>query len=377
MRRFCLFWTILRRSTRLTTLLLQRLSADYSITGTVLQWFESYLQDRAQRVIINGTCSVPSALSCGVPQGSVVGPLLFLLYTGPLAKIITSHQGVNYAMYADDTQIYLTMSPRGNIDAVNSLKDCLEDIKVWSNNNRLRLNERKSELIHFSSHFRSTEPLPDFATEGGIMQTSEYVRDLGVTLDQHLTLQKHIKNVCKSASWGIYRIGKLRRLLDKASTEKLVHAFVSSHLDYCNSLLAGLPISYLSPLQRIQNTAARMVTFTRKHDHISPILCSLHWLPFNSRITFKILLIVYKITHNLAPQYLQDLVSLRFSSSARPLRSSFSMQIIHGPRTKTRYGDRAFSCIAPTLWNKLPPHIQNAPSIDSFKTLLKTRLFTL
>ena len=138
-----------------------------------------------------------------------------------------------------------------------------------------------------------------------------------------------------------------------------------------------LPISYLSPLQRIQNTAARMVTFTRKHDHISPILRSLHWLPVNSRITFKILLIVYKITHNLAPQYLQDLVSLRSSSSARPLRSSFSMQIIHGPRTKTRYGDRAFSCIAPTLWNKLPPHIQNAPSIDSFKTLLKTHLFTL
>ena len=152
------------------------------------------------------------------------------------------------------------MTPRDKIDAVNSLKDCLEDIKVWLTNNRLRLNDRKSELIHFSSQFRSTVPLPDFTTEEGILQTSEYVRDLGITLDKHLTLQKHIKNVCKSASWGIYRIGKLRRLLDKASTERLVHAFVSSHLDYCNSLLAGLPTSYLSPLQCIQNTAARMIT---------------------------------------------------------------------------------------------------------------------
>ena len=226
-----------------------------------------------------------------------------------------------------------------------------------------------------SSQFRSTTPLPDFTTEEGILQASEFVRDLGVTFDKHLTLQKHIKNICKSASWGIFRIGKLRRLLDKASTERLVHAFVSSHLDYCNSLLAGLPISYLSPLQRIQNTAARMVTLTRKRDNISPILCSLHWLPVHSRITFKILLFVYKITHNLAPKYLQDLVSLRSSSSARSLRSSSSMQLIHGPRTKTRYGDRAFSFIAPTLWNKLPPHIQNAPSIESFKTLLKTHLF--
>ena len=90
------------------TVLLQRLAKDYSITGTVLQWIESYLQDRTQKVIINVTCSAPSILSCGVPQGSVIGPLLFLLYTGPLAKIITSHQGVNYAMYADDTQIHST-----------------------------------------------------------------------------------------------------------------------------------------------------------------------------------------------------------------------------------------------------------------------------
>ena len=92
-----------------TVLLWKRLVKDYSITGTVLQWIDSYLQDRTQRVIINGTCSAPSALSCGVPQSSVVAPLLLLLYTGPLAKIITSHQGVNYAIYADDTQIYLTM----------------------------------------------------------------------------------------------------------------------------------------------------------------------------------------------------------------------------------------------------------------------------
>ena len=271
----------------------------------------------------------------------------------------------------------MSRSPHGKRAAVNSLKACLEDIKVWSTNNRLRLNNSKSELIHFSSQFRSAEPLPALIIEDDSLQTSEYVRDLGVTLDKHLTLQQHIKNICKSASWGIFRIGKLRKILDNTSTERLVHAFVSSHLDYCNSLLAGLPISYLSPLQRIQNTAARMITLTRKHDHISPILRSLHWLPVHSRITFKILLLVYKITHNIAPQYLQDLVSLRASSSSRFLRSSSSMQLIHGPRTKTRYGDRAFSSIAPKLWNKLPPHIQNAPSIETFKNLLKTYLFNL
>ena len=94
--------------------------------------------------------------------------------------------------------------------------------------------------------------------------------------------------------------------------------------------------------------------FTRKHDHISPILRSLHWLPVDSRIIFKILLLVYKTTHNLAPQYLQDLISLRSSSAARPLGSS-SKQLTQGPRTKTRYGDRAFACIAPPSGtNSLP-----------------------
>ena len=114
-----------------------------------------------------------------------------------------------------------------------------------------------------------------------------------------------------------------------------------------------------------------MVTLTRKRDNISPILRSLHWLPVHSRINFKILLFVYKITHNLAPKYLQDLVSLRSSSSARSLRSSSSMQLIHGPRTKTRYGDRAFSFIAPTLWNKLPPHIQMPHPLNHLKPFLK------
>ena len=278
-------------------------------------------------------------------------------------------------MYADDTQIYITMSPGDRVAAVNSLRECLMDVKSWSTTNRLRLNEDKSELIHFSSQFRSTDPLAGLTTQDGVIKTSECVRDLGFTLDKHLTLKHHITNICKSASWGIFKIGKIRRLLDQSSAERLVHAFVSSHLDYCNSLLAGLPLSHISPLQRIQNSAARLVTLRRKHDHISPVLRSLHWLPVHSRITFNILLLTYKITHNLAPIYLQDLVSLRSSSSARPLRSSSSLQLLHGPRTKTRYGDRAFSSIAPTLWNKLPPHIQNATSIESFKILLKTHLF--
>ena len=138
---------------------------------------------------------------------------------------------------------------------------------------------------------------------------------------------------------------------------------------------SGLPHSYLLPLQRMQNTAARLVTLSRKSEHITPILRSLHWLPIHHRITFKVLLLTYKILHGQAPKYLSDLISLRCSSSLRPLRSSSTLQLTLGPRTITRYGDRAFSVIAPILWNKLPAHIHNTHSLDQFQTLLKTHLF--
>ena len=110
----------------------------------------------------------------------------------------------------------------------------------------------------------------------------------------------------------------------KANTavERLVHAFVTSHLDYCSCLFAGLPNSHLAPLQRIQNTAARLVTRTKKSEHITPVLQSLNWLSIHQRICFKVLLLVYKIYHKLAPAYLQDLVSFRstsISSSTRRL----------------------------------------------------------
>ena len=142
---------------------------------------------------------------------------------------------------------------------------------------------------------------------------------------------------------------------------------------------SGLPHLYLLPLQRIQNTAARLVTLSRKSEHITPILRSLHWLPIHHRITFKVLLLTYKILHGQASKYLSDLISLRCSSSLRPLRSSSTLQLTLGPRTITRYGDRAFSVlvIAPILWNKLPAHIQNTHSLDQFKTLLKKHLLRL
>ena len=146
-------------------------------------------------------------------------------------------------------------------------------------------------------------------------------------------------------------------------------------MDFCNSLYFGLPNSTLAPLQHILNTAARLVTKTRKYEHSTPVLRSLHWLPIVNRIKFKILLLVFKVKHGYAPTYLSDLLHPMISS--RRLRSTTQahLQFASGPRTHTRYGDRAFSVAAPKLWNSLPTNIRDAPSLESFKASLKYFLF--
>ena len=117
----------------------------------------------------------------------------------------------------------------------------LKTFMVWSFNNRLCLNEWKSEMIHITSKFRNTNYFPYLGTGDGSLKSSEYVRDLCVIIDKNLTFQQHIKNICKSASFENFEIGKIRKIVDRPTTAKLTHAFVSSHLDYCNSTFSGLP----------------------------------------------------------------------------------------------------------------------------------------
>lgn len=161
--------------------------------------------------------------------------------------------------------------------------------------------------------------------------------------------------------------------LDDRSAEKLVHAFITSKIDQCNSLLYGLSDAEIAKLQLIQNSAARLVTRTRTCEHISPVLRRLHWLPVKKRIIFKVLLLTYKAINGLAPAYLSELLEAYLPS--RNLTSSKKHLLkVKSSRTKY-YGKRAFSIFAPTKWNELPEDIKRAKSVNSFKKLLKTFLF--
>ena len=274
-----------------------------------------------------------------------------------------------------DCQLYIIIKRSNRRVALDQLELCIDDVLRWNTQNGLKCNPSKTEVIHFYSRYMPSDSISHLRVGTAIIEPVNEVRDLGITLDSTLTLRTHINNICRSGSLSLHELSKIRKFLSQKDTERVVHAFISSKLDYCNGLFYGLPSSEIQKLQRLQNAAARLITRTKKSDHITPVLINLHWLPIEHRVIFKLLLCTYKALHGLAPDYLANL--LTFYKPVRTLRSSRSNNL-SVPRSRTStYGDRTFACVSPRLWNQLPDFIRYSETLDSFKARLKTHLFKI
>ena len=189
-------------------------------------------------------------------------------------------------------------------------------------------------------------------------------------------MKKHINTVTASCFYQLRRLRQVRRCLSRDATTQLVYAFITSKLDYCNSVLANLPKATIAPLQRVQNAAARLVLNLSRRDHISPALKQLHWLPIEWRIQFKLAVMMHTIHTGRCPAYMSDVVHTVANNSTRTgLRSSGSARYVM-PRCGT-FGEAAFSVSGPRAWNSLPPELHSITDLKQFKKLLKTHYFTL
>ncbi|KAM9503226.1 uncharacterized protein ACWYII_000630 isoform 1-T1 [Salvelinus alpinus] len=237
---------------------------------------------------------------------------------------------------------------------VNRISACLADISVWMTDHHLKLNLGKTELLFLPG---KDCPFHDLAitVDNSIVSSSQSAKNLGVILDNTLSFSTNIKAVTRSCRFMLYNIRRVRPCLTQEAAQVLIQALVISRLDYCNSLLAGLPACAIKPLQLIQNAAARLVFNFPKFSHVTPLLRSLHWLPVEARIRYKTMVLAYGAVRGTAPPYLQALI--RPYTQTRALRSSTSGLLASLPLRK--YSSRSaqsklFAALAPQWWNKLP-----------------------
>uniref|UniRef100_A0A3P9IWS2 Reverse transcriptase domain-containing protein n=1 Tax=Oryzias latipes TaxID=8090 RepID=A0A3P9IWS2_ORYLA len=340
------------------------------ITGTVYSWFESYLTGRDFIVSVNDTSSGRHGLTCGVPQGSVLGPTLFNLYMLPLGDVIRRH-GINFHSYADDTQLYVAVSP-DDMGPIDDLLSCVLDIETWMGETFLKLNQDKTDILIVGPEAERERVQSYLSTFN--LNVCNKVKNLGVILDADLNFEAHANQVTKTAFYHLRNIARVRPFLSQASAEILIHAFITSRINYCNALLSGAKRNTINRLQLVQNSAARLLTRTRKKEHITPILKSLHWLPVSFRIDFKVLLLVYKSLHGTGPSFLSDL--LLVYDPPRALRSTGAgLLVVPKVRTKT-HGEAFFQHCGPRLWNSLPEDVRASATVEVFKKKLKTHLFS-
>ena len=357
--------------------LLHMLEHQCGITGTALKWFSEYISDRYQAVQVGQSFSEFVKMEFGVPQGSVLGPILFTCYTRPIADIIRSHN-IPFHFYADDTQLYISFRPRDDVsraEVVARVESCVADIRAWMTANYLKLNDDKTELVVLSSTPHSTSPI-SITVGGDVVNTSvDPPRNLGVYFDDTLSMDAHIKRLKRSLNGCLYSIGKMRKYLDRETAITLINCMVGSRLDYCNSLFYGISERNLNILQLAQNRAARIISFTPKFRSISGVRRELHWLPIRQRIDFKVLVICWRALHGVAPAYIREMVTRRVAP--RTTRST-ARDLLVVPRTRLKtFGDRSFSAAAPALWNSLPENLKQLPTLDAFKRNLKTHLFAI
>ena len=304
-------------------------------------------------------------------QGSVLGPKFFNIYVRSQPRIFKAN-GFKSTAFADDSNGRKTFSLRFQYNVLrNDVSKCTEKVMNWMTRQFMKVNPDKTEIVLFHPKSLQNEVIIGGTFIGEeCIRFSKVVKNVGVYLDNNLKMDKHVNNTVSHCYSLLKNIGRIRNILSNKHTEMLVHSVITSKLDYCNSLFINISKSNIFKLQKVQNAAARLIVRGRKRGSMTEVLRQLHWLRVESRIMFKIILMVFKCIYGQCSSNLVDLIQYK-PHQCRPQ----DHLLLVTRRVKTKYGKRTFSYVGPKLWNALPLQIRLEENIDSFKKQVKTLLF--
>ena len=263
-------------------------------------------------------------------------------------------------------------------EQLHSMQSCISDVKAWATANMTKLNDNKKELMLVTSkRSKHLHNLPTSITIGNAqIPFKQSVKNLGFTLDCHLTMNAHVSNIARTCYFELRQLASIRRFLTSTATATLVSDFVLSRIDYCNSLLFGSTHDVTSLLQRTQNNAARVIVRLPKPSSITTHLKSLHWLPVKVRSTYKIACLCYQCRSITAPSYVADILQKKPSHTSNTHFSSCIMPLLNRPaHSKATLGDHSSMFASSSVWNYISYDVRCAPSLSSSKSRLKTYLF--
>ena len=346
------------------SILLKKLQL-YGLDPHAVQWFKSYLSNRFQSTYVNGTLSDYLPVSCGVPQGFVLGPLLFLIYINDLQECELSSSAL---MYADDTS--LTLSAYDPTTLEEKLNKDLDEVQKWLKSNKLTLNVKKTKYMIIGSHYRLRHLNGDLNVTVNSQQLTRVTnyRYLGIEVDEALGWQSHVDTICKKVSAGIGALKRIRSLVPRQTLLKMYDALVAPYFDYCSEVRGCMGKGLCDRLQRLQNRAGRIITFSDYNTRSADILQDLGWDTLEQRRSKQLAISVFKSLNNLCPESLKNM--FKPTSGVHSYNVRGASNNIFVPRPRTEAANRAFSYRGSVMWNGLENVLKDEINLNSFKSAL-------
>jgi hypothetical protein len=349
--------------------LIHKLEKVFKIENKALELLRSYLSNRTFSLKLLKHTSSPKQLLNGVPQGSLLGPLFYTLYTTELESIVSKY-GLHIHTYADDSQIYATFGNDDINHVESNLQNCLDEVKSWMAANSLMLNSNKTVVKAFWAN--KTHPQIDRILN---MENMESVKVLGVTINDNAKLKNFISKKVQLCNMHLHNLYNIRDSLDVKTRTLLVTNLIFSQIDYCNILLIGCNKGELNPLKLIINKCVRFILNLPYRTHISPFYKMLHFLPIKKRIQYKACLLAHKIFFRVAPEYLNDDFQRYTPTQQMVLREGSGRDSYMFVRDNTDIKITLLYSKIRQEWNNLPLRIRKLDSLPLFKSKLKTHLF--